>query len=273
VKFIILCLLLFPFLPNADYGPNGILNPQEVGFIVVVVSSLSFIGYLLTKFSDANKGILLTALLGGLVSSTAVTWEFASRSSKSGSSQATLYSAGIVLASSIMFLRIAVVAMIFNTTFAVSLLLPCILTFTCGLIFAMAYLKNANSMLDDKTPFQLGNPVNILNAFGFGVLYIAIAFLVYYGNKFFGNNGLILSGAIAGLTDVDAITINIAKRFEPNVNREMSIAVVVLATISNTIVKLAITSFRANAEVKKKVFYAMSAMLLVAILFALRNLL
>jgi uncharacterized membrane protein (DUF4010 family) len=269
VKFIVLCLLLFPFLPDVDYGPDGILNPKEIGFIVVVVSSLSFIGYLLIKFSDANKGILLTALLGGMVSSTATTWMFASRSSKSDSPQASLYSAGIVLASSIMFLRIVLVAFIFSQSLGTSLLLPCLVIFLCGLTFSITYIKKADTTLDNKAPFQLINPVNILSALGFGLLYITIAFLVYYGDKFLGNKGLILSGVIAGLTDVDAITINIAKLVEPTGNPGTFLMVVLMAAISNTAVKLIITSYRANPEVRKKVFYAMSAMLFLAIVFIL----
>lgn len=271
VKFIVLCLLLFPFLPDTDYGPNGLLNPREIGFIVVIVSSLSFIGYVLTKFFDANKGILLTALLGGLVSSTAVTWMFASRSHKSALPQATLYSAGIILASSIMFLRIVVVAMIFSPTLATALLLPCSLTFLCGLAFSLAFIRKAKTSLDDNAPFHLGNPVNIINALGFGLLYIAIALLVYYGDKFLGNKGLILSGAIAGLTDVDAITINIAKLFKGSASLDTSVMVVLLATVSNTVVKLMITISKANKDVRKKVIYAMSAMLVVASLFIVKS--
>jgi uncharacterized membrane protein (DUF4010 family) len=98
---------------------------------------------------------------------------------------------------------------------------------------------------------------------------IAIAFLVYYADKFLGNKGLILSGVIAGLTDVDAITISIAKLFEQHVNLKISMTVVMLAAITNTFVKLMITVFQANREVRKKVIYAMSTMLVLAILFVL----
>ena len=272
IKFIVLSFLLFPFLPDTDYGPDGILNPREVGFIVIIVSSLSFIGYLLTKFKGSNKGILFTALLGGLVSSTAVTWMFASRSHKSDETQSALYSAGIVLASSIMFLRIAVLSLIFSPTFAASLVLPSVTIFFCGFAFSMTFIKKANTSLDNNEPFELGNPVNILNALGFGLLYVAIAFLVYYGNEYLGNRGLILSGVIAGLTDVDAITINIAKLFEKGAALDTSVLVVILATASNTFVKLMITIFQANRHVRKKVVLTMGSMLLMAVPFILKRL-
>lgn len=269
IKFIILCLLLFPFLPDTPYGPNGILNPQEVGLIVVVVSAISFIGYLLIRFTGKNKGILLTALFGGLVSSTAVTWMLASMSRKSDQTDATLYSAGIILASSIMFLRVAVITFIFNKDLAVTLIIPCALMFLVGFIFCLSLVRGTDTTLKSDAPIQLGNPVNILNALGFGLLYISIAYLVFYGEKFLGNRGLVLSGLISGFADVDAVTITIARIDQPAVSSKLSVIVIVLATMSNTFVKLMITLFRAAPAVKRKVIYAMGAILLVATLFML----
>jgi uncharacterized membrane protein (DUF4010 family) len=266
VKFIMLCLLLFPFLPDHNYGVNGILNPQEIGFIVVVVSSISFLGYLLIKYTGSNKGILLTALFGGLVSSTAVAWTFTSRSKKSDPSQSNLYAAGITLASSIMYLRVVAVAMIFNVSFATSLIVPCLLMFTVGLIFALVYLRKAQPGVPAAAPIQLGNPVNILNAFGFGLLYIAIAYLVYYGQQFFGDTGLIVSGFVSGLADVDAITINIAKRSSTPLILHHPATIVLLATFSNTLVKILIAVFNGTAELKKKVVIAMGSVMAVAII-------
>lgn len=271
IKFIILCLLLFPFLPDADYGPSGLLNPQHIGFIVVVVSSISFVGYLLIKYTGTNKGILLMALFGGLVSSTAVAWTFALRSKKSDPEQSTLYAAGITLASSIMYLRVLAVAMIFNWSFAALLMLPCIIMFIVGLVFALIFIRQTSSTIPTDTPIQLGNPVNILNALGFGLLYVAIAYLVYYGEKFFGSKGLIVSGFISGLADVDAITITIA-----TLSKEQQIAihhlavVVLLATFSNTMVKTLIAILSGSREVKKKVSLAMTSTMVVAIIFIVR---
>ncbi|MFD1001074.1 MgtC/SapB family protein [Ohtaekwangia kribbensis] len=266
VKFIILCLLLFPFLPDHNYGVNGILNPQEIGLIVVVVSSISFLGYLLIKYTGTNKGILLTALFGGLVSSTAVAWTFTSRSKKSDPSQSNLYAAGITLASSIMYLRVVAVAMIFNWSFATLLMIPCILMFTVGLIFALVYIRKVHPSAPAAATIQLGNPVNILNAFGFGILYMAIAYLVYYGEKFFGNNGLIVSGFISGFADVDAITINIAKLSRAHLTMHHPATVVLLATFSNTLVKILIAVFNGTAELKKKVVLAMGSVMAVAVI-------
>lgn len=273
VKFIILCLLLFPFLPNTDYGPDGVLNPREIGLIVVIVSALSFITYLLIKFTGTNKGILLTAFLGGLFSSTAVTWTLASRSRKTDVAHAPLYAAGIILASSIMFIRVVVVASIFNREFFLTLLLPCLLMFLSGLLYAVLLIKKAKTPLNHSTPVELGNPVNILNALGFGVLYIGIALLVFYAAKFFGDKGLILSGLISGLVDIDAITINIAKLADKTLDLKLAVTVIVLAAITNTFVKMMIAITQGAPAVRRKVSLALGTIILIGSCFAALRLL
>lgn len=268
IKFIILCMLLFPFLPDVDYGPDGILNPRAIGLVVVIVSSLSFIAYLLIKFTDANKGILLTAFFGGLFSSTAVTWTFSSRSRKSDASHTTLYAEGIILASSIMFLRVALIALIFSKEFFMILVIPCLLMSLTGLSFVLALVRNKNSATV-SLPVELGNPVNILNALGFGLLYVGIALLVFYANKYFGSSGLIFSGLISGLADVDAITINMSKLAVNTYELDLSVLVIIAASISNTVIKIAIALFKGRAEIRKKVSLALGAVIATGILYIL----
>lgn len=267
VKFIILCLLLFPFLPDVDYGPEGILNPREIGLIVVIVSALSFITYVLIKFTGTKKGILLTAFFGGLFSSTAVTWTLAERSRKTAAVHAP-YAAGIILASSIMFIRVVLVASIFNSDFLRTLLIPCLLMFLSGSLYAVLLIKKEKAPLDHAATVELGNPINILNALGFGVLYIGIALFVFFTNKYLGNRGLILSGLISGLVDIDAITINIAKLTNKTLDMNLAGIVILLATVTNTFVKVMIAVIQGNSIVRKKVSIALGFMILIGICFA-----
>jgi len=270
IKFIILCMLLLPFLPDAHFGPGDILNPQEIGLIVVIVSSLSFIAYLLIKFTGTHKGILLTAFFGGLFSSTAVTWMLSSRSRADEQLNSTPYAAGIILAGSIMFLRAALVTLIFNKAIFLSLIMPCSLMFLTGLAFVIVLMRKEK----DTQPFpeaDLGNPINIVNALGFGILYIAIALLVYYANKYLGNRGLILSGLISGLADVDAITINISKLATVSGSITLSAIVILIAMTSNTIVKIGIALAKGAPRVRKSVSLGLGAAILAGILSMFLN--
>src|SRR5699024_284905 len=126
IKFAIIALLILPFLPNSNYGVQELLNPFEIGTIVVIVSFLNFIGYFLVKFVGSRKGILLTSILGGLISSTAVAWNYAAQSKESpGLSRE--YSSGIIIASAIMYPRLILLAAIFNTEIVAPLIIPMLL--------------------------------------------------------------------------------------------------------------------------------------------------
>ncbi|ARV12308.1 hypothetical protein BTO09_08085 [Gilvibacter sp. SZ-19] len=266
IKFSIITLLILPFLPNQDYGPEGLLNPFEIGSIVVIVSFLNFIGYFLVKYVGSKRGILLTAILGGLISSTAVSWIYAARS-KESPELSKEYAAGIIIASAIMFPRLAVLAYIFNSAILSYIAIPfTILTLIC-LISAILFIRKNTEV--SKTAINLGNPLNIWNALGFGAIYLAILFAVFYGNQFFGESGLYFSALIAGLADTDAITISMAKFGSLEDKLALATNVIITATISNMIVKLGITYFKGSKKTGKLVMGVFGTVALVGIAYIL----
>lgn len=266
IKFSIIALLILPFLPNQDYGPEGLLNPFEIGAIIVIVSFLNFIGYFLVKYVGSKRGILLTAILGGLISSTAVAWIYASRS-KESPELSKEYAAGIIIASAIMFPRLAILAYIFNSAILSYLVIPfTILTLIC-LISALVFIKKNTDV--PKTDINLGNPLNIWNALGFGGIYVVILFAVFYGNKFFGESGLYYSALIAGLADTDAITISMAKFGSLEDKLTLATNVILTATISNMIVKLGITYFKGSKKTGKLVMILFGSVVVVGIAYIL----
>ena len=268
VKFSIIALLILPFLPNNNYGPNDLINPFEIGSIIVIVSFLNFIGYFLVKFVGSKKGILLTAILGGLISSTAVAWSYASRSIESPE-LSKKYAAGIVIASAIMFPRLAFLIYIFNNTLLTYLALPFgIFTLIC-LIVSLILIKDNTDK--PETDIKLGNPMNLLNALGFGVIYVIIQLAVFYSNKLFGESGLYYSALIAGLADTDAITISLAKFALEGEKLKLTSSVIVAATLSNMLVKLGITVFKGSKITGKLVGYTFGSIIIIGILFSFIN--
>lgn len=266
IKFVILALLILPFLPNIDYGPNNLLNPFEIGTIVVIVSFLNFIGYFLVKFVGSRKGILLTAILGGLISSTAVAWDYASRSKKNPELSRE-YSAGIIIASAIMFPRLALLAAIFNSEIISHLAFPLtFLTLIC-LIPSILLLKKSSGKA--ATEIDLGNPLDILNALSFAVIYVVILYAVHYGNVYFGESGLYYSGLIAGLADTTAITISMAKFGLNGDYLQLSSLVIIASTLSNTLVKLGIAFLRGSKATGRLVGYIFGALIVAGILYIL----
>ncbi|MBQ4914593.1 MgtC/SapB family protein [Maribacter sp. MMG018] len=268
IKFSIIALLILPFLPNKNYGPNDLLNPFEIGSIVVIVSFLNFIGYFLVKFVGSKRGILLTAILGGLISSTAVAWSYASRSEESPE-LSKKYAAGIVIASAIMFPRLALLIYIFNSSLLTYLALPfSLLTIIC-LVVSLILIQRDSKETD--TNIKLGNPLNILSAIGFGAIYIIILFAVFYSNQFFGESGLYYSALISGLADTDAITISMAKFSLDSDKIKTASSVIIAAVLSNMLVKLGISVFKGSKTTAKFVGYSFGAIIVVGIVFILIN--
>ena len=268
IRFSILSLLILPFLPDKTYGPNDLLNPFEIGSIVVIVSFLNFIGYFLVKFVGSKRGILLTAILGGLISSTAVTWSYASRSEESPE-LSRKYAAGIIMASAIMFPRLTLLVYIFNRSLLTYLAIPFILLTLICLVVSLILIQRDSKSSDTK--IKLGNPLNILNAIGFGAIYVVILFAVFYSSEFFGESGLYFSALISGLADTDAITISMAKFSLDSEKLKVASSVIVAAILSNMLVKLAISVFKGSKTTGKFVGYSFGTIILIGIIFICIN--
>lgn len=215
----------------------------------------------------SKKGILLTAILGGLISSTAVTWSYAAKSIEVPELSKN-YSAGIVMASAIMFPRIALLVYIFNKELLIFLLLPfAIMTIICFVTSLILINRETNR---STTSFNLGNPLNIENAIAFGFIYIVIRFAVFYGNAFFGDKGLYYTALISGLADTDAISISMSKfSLSSSVALETASLVIITAILSNMLMKIMITFFKGSKKAWKLVGSTFIGIIFIGTLFIL----
>jgi uncharacterized membrane protein (DUF4010 family) len=264
VRFTIISLLILPYLPNENFGPAELINPKNIGIVIVIVSSLSFVGYFIIKFFGAQRGIFFTAFFGGTFSSTAVTWIFSTKGRES-TGLSFLYAAGILVACAVMFVRVAIVAALFNTQVFKWLLVPCLLMSGSAAGYALFITKiktSGSNKLSEN--IQLGNPLDLLNAAFFGLLYIGIIITVYYANLYFGAKGLFVSGIISGFADVDAINISASKLSLVQISPEMAAIVILFAVISNTLFKIGVCFLRGTREMVRQVVCALIPALIVA---------
>ena len=132
LKFAIIAFVILPFLPNKGYGPLEMFNPYLIWLMVVFISGISFVGYIAMK-RFGEKGIELTGILGGLASSTAVTTSFAARSKKNKTIVNALV-VGVVLANSVMLIRIMIEVFVINRNLFLELILPLSILFILSLI-------------------------------------------------------------------------------------------------------------------------------------------
>ena len=252
VRFVVIALLILPFLPEQYYGPYEVINPREVGWVIVLISGIGFFGYILMKFLGADRGILLTSILGGLVSSTLVTFTF-SKKSKETPELSKNYAVGIFAAATIMVIRMFLLVYIFNKTLLVGLIIPLfIVLLTAFGVTLFFYNRNfVKPQTIDK--IVLGDPLNIKNAVFFGVFYIGILLIVSYANDVYGTKGIYVSSAISALTDIDAIAISVSKLGGVTMDLLIAQNAILLATLSNTIVKIGIAVFTGSQQLKKYV--------------------
>jgi len=217
--------------------------------MVILVSGTSLVGYMIAKVLG-NKGTLMAGVVGGLVSSTSVALTFSRRSKEVAAGASFYYLIGIICASTIMFPRILFEVFVVNRNLAKQLWLPVLLISLAG--FGAAFLiYKIKKGRTDSGELALKNPLNFSTAIKFALFYAAIQWLVKYSGESFGDNGTYLAGAISGITDVDAITLSMAKLAKGNDKSALALNTILLAALSNTLVKFLITLILGTPEWRK----------------------
>lgn len=265
IRFVVIALLIFPFLPNQTYGPYDVLNPKEIGWVIILTSGLGFLGYILTKFLGASKGILLGGIVGGLVSSTAVTWIYAKKSKESDSLSSSCATA-ILAASSIMFVRVLIWTFIFNKTLFNALIpgIGIILISAIGItLYLFLHGKNKTVQNAELPPSK---PLDLKGAVVFGVIYVLILLIVSYANENLGERGTLISSGIAGFSDIDAITISISKLTGESLELGVGSVAILIAVISNTLVKLGIGIYAGSTALRKNLLIGYGFMFIAAVI-------
>jgi uncharacterized membrane protein (DUF4010 family) len=238
LKFAVITAIVLPVLPNQSFGPPplNVLNPYKIWLMVVFISAISFLGYVLIKVVGSRQGIGLTGLLGGLVSSTAVTLSFSQRSQEDPD-LAKPFALAITVAWTMMFSRVLVEVAALNIRLLRVLWVPMAAAGVVGLAYCV-YLYFAQRT-DQEGDVALSNPFELGPAVKFGLIYAAILLFSKAAQTYLGDTGIYLSSVVAGLTDVDAITLSMAELSQATGSVDLSTAAraIVLAAMSNTVVK------------------------------------
>jgi uncharacterized membrane protein (DUF4010 family) len=237
--------------------------------MVILVSGLSFAGFLMTKMLGSSRGTWLTGIAGGFASSTAVAWTFSQRSKETKNPNlATDYAIGIIAASSIMFPRILVEVYVVNSSLLNELLIPISILFVIGFLSAFITYKMAEEH-DGSDEVEIENPLNFSVAVKFGILYGLILLLVKFAGDQYGTTGIYLASVISGITDVDAITISMAELAKDETQKEAAATAIILAALSNTIVKFTIAFLAGSLLLRKKVVIGFGSILLAGVILLL----
>lgn len=239
LELLLISVVILSVIPNEDMGPWDALNPYEIWWMVVLISSISFVSYFAMKFAGARKGIMATALFAGFASSTALTLQF-SRMAKQVPAASPLLAAGVLFACGTMYPRVLLVASVINPDLLMPLAIP---TLTMAVLtylpaFWLWYRGNQSVPEDIAPP---ASPLSMWSALGFGLLLTAILLLSSGLQATLGDTGILILAAASGVADVDPINLSLSGMSRENLALETAVLGIVIAASVNGLLKAGLT--------------------------------
>ncbi len=264
LQFAVITAIVLPILPNETYGPPplNVLNPFTIWQLVVFISGINFLGYILIKVVGPKRGIGLSGLLGGLASSTANTLSFSQRSNRQKGLDRP-FAVAIIAGWTIMFLRVIVEVAVVNPALVSQVWLAMLTMSAAGAVYAV-YLFFTQKAIDEEE-YELSNPFQLGPAVKFGLVFALILLITKAADVYLGEQGLYVSSFLAGLADVDAITLSIADLTRSG--KEVSLVVgqraIILAAIANTAAKGVLVSTLGSKQLRRAIWPALVLILLI----------
>jgi len=256
VQLLVATFVVLPLLPNRALDPWGALNPYQLWLLVVLISTLSLIGYVAVRWFGPHTGTALTGIFGGLVSSTAVTLAMSRQSdTESGKAMPSALAAGVLLAWAVMFGRVIVeVAVVFPP------LLPELLM-TVGVMAATAlavalwfwWSASRDQAAQRASEVSLRNPFSMVAATRFALFFTVVLVVVALARRQENPSSVYAVAALAGLTDVDAITLSMAQAARQELAAHVAVTAILTAATTNTLVKAALVMTLGSASLRRPV--------------------
>ncbi|MNY12669.1 hypothetical protein D3C86_1457640 [compost metagenome] len=236
LRFLLISLVLLPVLPDVEMGPLNAFNPFKIWLMVVVIAGISFSGHFAVRLLGTRAGLVLTSMLAGLASSTALTLQFA-RLNKEQPGLERLLATGILLAGATMWLRLLVLVLLIHNELAMRLALPLLLLAAIVYGFAFWFWRQREEMTDNPVQPETRNPLDLATAIKFGLLLALIGFMATLLQSKVGNSGVYLLALVSGITDVDAITLSLSQLSHKELALEVAARAILLAGLVNSLVK------------------------------------
>lgn len=257
LKFALISAVILPILPERSYGPLGleVVSPYKVWVFVCFISGISFVGYVLVKWIGPGKGIGITGLFGGLASSTALTLSLSQRSRQNPEFSNSL-SKGIVIAWSVMYVRLFLICVALVPSIAPKLAPALLIPPIPGFLFAY-FLHRRDKRLHPVQVTEFTNPFELLPSIKFGLVFAVVLFVANAAEKYFGSEALFASCFVTGLADMDAITLSVLDMVKQNsVGLLLAAKAIAIASFSNTLCKGTLAWFFGDGEMRRLILPA-----------------
>jgi uncharacterized membrane protein (DUF4010 family) len=238
LQFAVLALVILPILPEGPYGPYDSIRPRAIWIVVLLFSALNFTGYLISRWLGARGGYAVTGLLGGLVSSTAVTWNFSQRSRDETALQRAL-ALGVIGACTVLVVRVEIVATLLRSSIGLKLIPYLSPMLVVGAVaFLLQYRRKGTGKDREKPAEQARNPLRLGNAIRMALAFQVVLVLIPLVEEMWGAKGLLASAAVIGLTDVDALTFSMSRMQDGAQVVARGAQAIAVGVLSNTLLKL-----------------------------------
>jgi uncharacterized membrane protein (DUF4010 family) len=264
-RFAVMALVVLPLLPAQPVSWLGDLSPRQLWLLIVVFSGVNFVGYLAQRAVGADRGYGIAGLFGGLVSSTAVTLQFARRSREQPEHAAAL-ARGTVAASAIGALRVLAIVAAIAPAVARESALYLIPPAVIGGAYVVVGLMRGRS--GDGTPTESRSPLNVISSVKLALFLTAALMLVEWLGSTSNDRGILLSAAALGLTDNDALAVSMA-RYGVGDRRELAAQAIAVGLVSNAVFKAAAAVVLGNAAFRLRTVAGFGAMVAAIVAVAL----
>lgn len=258
LKLLIASFIVLPLLPDRTLDPFGVLNPRTLWLLVILISGLSLVGYVAARLLGPDRGTSITGAVGGLVSSTAVTLSFARQSlGEDGRRRevdprlTSALAAGILLAWTVMFLRVLVLSTVVAPALARGLLPPMLLLGAVSAGGALMSLRAGHHQVAEQS-VPLRNPFSLTAAIKVALFFAAILLLVEVVERYLPAAGIYAVAGLAGLTDTDAITLSLAQRVRDGSDIP-AVRALLVAVLANTLVKGGLVAALGSRALRRQV--------------------
>jgi uncharacterized membrane protein (DUF4010 family) len=240
LELAVISAIVLPLLPDQGYGPWQVWNPFKIWLVVVLVSAVSFAGFVAVRWKGERAGLYLAAALGALVSSTATTVAMAQRSRETPA-QGPRIAAAAILASTVMCGRLLALVAAVRAPLLTHLAIPLGAMILVGLAAMFVFHRLGRQRATGAAAAKQGeenkrgfsNPFSLKSAITFGLLFAAILLLVRASEAWLGSRGTLLAALLAGLVDVDAITVALSRQAHADALGATTLAIIAACASNN----------------------------------------
>jgi uncharacterized membrane protein (DUF4010 family) len=265
-RFAAMACIVLPLLPEGPYGPFGAFRPRELWAIVLFFSGISFLGWIARRLTGPQRGIVITGLLGGIISSTSVTLQFA-RDSRRRDLPGAALAAGAVGACSVMLLRVTLATAVLNPALALRLLRYTVPSFALGMALLLLLWRSDGKATNGATA-PSDSPLQLRAALQMTLMFQLVLLAIAGVRARFGAQALITTSVLVGLTHLDALTLSLARTTVPAGGVDGLALALASGIVSNTLVKLALALVIGRGTFRNLTVLTLGAMaLLIVVLF------